>query len=1659
MALNLTNDYLAELELETAGREKPKPPPAPTYSSDYLAGEELASAGRETTPIGTQRVNKVLNLGQYPIPNTSSWISGADAAQYLGIPYDPNALYERPWAPGEAGIPLETLFNQLIRDQQNAQQTNVSMAERELETAGQQQVQPQFSPIPYSPASQAVAGNQPFDVTIPFGYNDVTLRSQSPMLQPPPSTPSVADLMRAGDVDLGADSSLARYMALAAPPSQGMGINPIVGGIPQGSGVIPGLKQTGSGLLNAFDAARENVGLPYLGSTMNIYDQARKNPLALANLLPSSNAANLLMNYGESKQRGEEIRESAYNASPGFGVGVDILTDPLTYIAPGALGKIGTRFPALKPATGLIEGVGPRGALPLAIGAAGGTELASRFDVPYIPEPLEQLLGGLGGGMAGLAAGGRGALRAPISSAVDEPQFPRYELPEQTRANLASAQTKLLDAARAEAALRRSGTVTSEIMAGRSRQAQAYEEALRKGIAEGLPPQEAAAAARRALAVGPLRETITPPVKLEPEELDALLTDLNQQQIYGNLLPFEHNARSIAIQKLINGEGLQPREVKRIREMFGDEIADAVKDRPLSPNQILNKKWRDLTKGTSPSPEMVEATAKLGNASIAERQIAAQHITRMQERVQKQEVTARLAAEKKMAKQLEAEAKAEAQLPIRQMEAGQADLWKARAAADFGPQEVGALPPQLNPRSEKARQAVLEAAARQRNAEVARAQREILDDISSSKTAEEAATKAAKAIEKENMVPVRQMRGETTTRTDNLGRTIKVKRNWRLRKKWRLIANDEAEREKFLKQPILDPVEQKIAARELRRVDQAFARKIEAVMRADEKTHPTYDRVVSQVQKTIDAIKDVDLRDAANATLRSWMRDTDRVLAQVGDDAPAIFRNISSAITGDVADSYLATALHRVGYLDQALRAQGLDEKIARKIAQGMVQYEVRRKYGRNLPAAIEAMIDSTKPEMGGAIEGAANITRELKNLQFGIGDMAVFGQQVLHGLRTGGPQFIVGLVNRMLLAAHIHALDVAYVDRVLPRKIAYQLDGVAQGTRTGITDIEFGRSILSRIPKIGEPMDRPLMKMAEKLTDFQFGTVLTGVRNLIYEGNMALAKVSGADVTDPAVRARAAAFANAATSAGTLAQRSGRASFEEAAALSPSMRRAQVQQLLRVAQGFMDVRNLKDPVKRTNAVLAATTVASWGAATLLLGKVIHDYYGADGTDFEMDPSKPGFGILTLPNGTSLSIFPQEQVLKAVARSFRILAEGEYSDLDNEWIKLGLSTQSPVVAAFTRSIGYGYEPGKGWALGDYGEGASVGQKVLNALPLPPIAGESIREGIGPELVPEFLGVPTFQGSPSQELARQYKAETGRDYWDDVQGDRESKKRVDDWINQDEARKQLSDESLRDAAEGGSEGAAKMIESEQARAARTAQQEADNTALLAGELKPDRWRENRSLRQAMSRAEQDAIFNSIESKEEQDAVAEYFDVLNAAVAPNGIDIDWEQVDRWHAQQSFRDRLAIERYTGNGGTDLEKEHLKAVDRIRSTGYWEVRDQVAAEFIKMPEFASILPPGVDTASEFEAEIRRQIRAELSGAGYAPNSAEGLQLEEQIRDKVLKQYDEVNTNILKKLRTTQPELLRDLIEWGYYPGSKESLRILLENPEQAPTLTIPGP
>ncbi len=485
-------------------------------------------------------------------------------------------------------------------------------------------------------------------------------------------------------------------------------------------------------------------------------------------------------------------------------------------------------------------------------------------------------------------------------------------------------------------------------------------------------------------------------------------------------------------------------------------------------------------------------------------------------------------------------------------------------------------------------------------------------------------------------------------------------------------------------------------------------------------------------------------------TIREWVRGNEILLEGLSSEMGSLFATTRAVITGDIADSFLTLLSHRRAGLSYVLsRLLPGEENLGaiRKITDALMEAELRRRYGVDVPDKVRELLAVTKGASYDQNAGAIQVlVQRAKNTAFGF-DIGVFGIQGLTAVRTGNIPMVAGMINRMLALLHLPHVTVAYGDVILPRWTKYALDGVHQGIGPSAVRAQEG-TLLQYLGPLGKAIDKPLMAIADKLNHLQFGYALTALRNLTYEGNLVLAHLARDDIANVAVRAQLADNANAIGSFAHTALRAGRAGAEKGLLISAPMTRAMVNRVLQVSKVF------RPGVTKAERLMGASMIASYGMTTLAVGKLIHDRVGVG--DFVFDPSKPGFGLLNLASGRTVNLFPQATLEKAILRSFRELAKMEDADvgsLAQVWARLGLGRSSIVGQAAASVFDTGWDPRFGFRFGELG----IEGKILSLVPMPPIIESLVIEGPDPfAQAAEITGVSEFQTSPFVQLEERFK---------------------------------------------------------------------------------------------------------------------------------------------------------------------------------------------------------------------------------------------------------------------------------------------------------------
>lgn len=505
--------------------------------------------------------------------------------------------------------------------------------------------------------------------------------------------------------------------------------------------------------------------------------------------------------------------------------------------------------------------------------------------------------------------------------------------------------------------------------------------------------------------------------------------------------------------------------------------------------------------------------------------------------------------------------------------------------------------------------------------------------------------------------------------------------------------------------------------------------------------------------------------DDVQEAIRIWLEANRVRLDAIGPEWNQTFTNIRASLSGNVADSFVTALLHRKSNLQQALRRTGIveNDELVKSLVDDLFEMELRKRFGFDVPPRVRNMLAEARSTEGLADLGSFELAAQrVKNTIFGFADIGVFGVQVQASLVRNGVAGIVGMVNRILAASHIHDFRPLYTSTVGNRQVQYAVDGLGQGVGPSAVRSELG-TILQYLGPVGRTIDRPVTAISAWLNQMQFGNILQWVRDSTHEGNLMILHLTGNDIADPAVRRASAESANMASSWAHQALRRSRGAAETTVLTSPMMTRAQFAHV----RQLMNALNPASGANRAERTLAAVSIASTAIYSLVIGKGIHDLVGKG--DFTFDPREPGFGFLTLANGTVINMFPQTSFVDAIARSFGALVEQDAKGVWEAWARFGLGRTSFLSSNVLSAAGVGFEPGSGFRFGDLSPDA----RLLNLAPLPPIIQQAVTEGVDlDQLILEGIGVSAFDESSFGMERRTFNDEhSGLDFDDASRADR------------------------------------------------------------------------------------------------------------------------------------------------------------------------------------------------------------------------------------------------------------------------------------------------
>lgn len=779
------------------------------------------------------------------------------------------------------------------------------------------------------------------------------------------------------------------------------------------------------------------------------------------------------------------------------------------------------------------------------------------------------------------------------------------------------------------------------------------------------------------------------------------------------------------------------------------------------------------------------------------------------------------------------------------------------------------------------------------------------------------------------------------------------------------------------------------------------------------------------------------MKPQVEAALEYWLDGNRDILDNMGPE----MNQLTAAITGNVADSHLAALYSRRNTLATQLRSVWGDvadneaalgrDAIISKVSDALLQRELKLRYGDKIPDRITELMKTTAPlPYEESLGGLQTAVQRAKNSMFGVTDVSAFGIQGLSAINRGGVPMLAGLINKMLATLHMPNVATMYSESALPKQIQYGLDGVSQGATSSPLAKKKGQkeigSMLSYLGPPGRFLDKGYMAAADKLSDFQFGTIVGTLRNLAYEGDLVLAHIAGQDITNGAVRRQAAANANMIGSWAESAVRKSRAQGESVIFTSAPMTRARFNHVTQMAK------LITPKASPTERILAASTIASTVGFTLLMGKLVNDRIGVG--EFEFDPSKPSFGQIVLKNGTVIDVVPQDAVTRAYAKSVRAIMEADPEMLTKAWTNVFIGSGSPVTRFGMQAAGVGYEPGRGYRYGDVARKGPL--NVLNLAPIPPGALSLIHQGFEPfNAALDTVGITNFQESALSEAGRLYKDQYGGEF-----SDATSAQKKEFYGANPKVAERLDAETLKQAQNGDRQAQARAVGIE---TRKLLSDLAGSTTSLAD------YREKRRdimlKQQGKLAAYQDVIDDWKGSRNEiEQLTAGYFDLFDQAKGPGGL-LDPEKFDRLEAAYiaQLGDKWSAVQANMGALDPRDNPMEQRLDRTRTaldqTGFFDIKDSTWAEMQgRMRGKVKAEAAQFDDFYSYRDELAAQLVERLVQRGLSPEIAQ-RRAEIMVNSHVaVNAYEKMVQRKRAEWAKANPELARDAIAAGYLSASK---------------------
>ena len=718
---------------------------------------------------------------------------------------------------------------------------------------------------------------------------------------------------------------------------------------------------------------------------------------------------------------------------------------------------------------------------------------------------------------------------------------------------------------------------------------------------------------------------------------------------------------------------------------------------------------------------------------------------------------------------------------------------------------------------------------------------------------------------------------------------------------------------------------------------------------------------------------------------------------------------------------------------DRAFRKIVLDHygtKIKPKAAAGLVRFNNPVFSGWWGPPDVRWMIDAIYEPGPQWTRTLSPIGGPIKNSVFGP-DISVAGYNVLQAMAVGAPLGIAGAFNRML---RMMGTGVDYWGaRGLTRRLAFTVDGLpAAGVESAYSP---GRGTwLKWVPGISRA-DPAIGKALDKWQHVQFGIVMASIRDLVAEGGLLLAKATGQNIDDIAVRRPIMDAAAAITGSGRGALRAGRREIEAEIFASSRITRSL---FAMVGTAANLARPGASPMQR---IMAASVIGNFAITLSAVGWAINKYFG-DGLPYNPLPFEWEDGKVkrnrdwatTVIKGRRYSLVPQKALMVLMWKSMEAIMELDPDALARSNAQFGFSRLHPVLQPVGLAFGFGYVPHSGFWTGGISSKDRVKLMVQGSV-FPIIAQVALQ---GEEqgfrgFTEEIFGLNSYELSVSDKID-QFLGSVGPTLSEEDQ-EALALDVIPKSVRQMPEYQALENERLQD-----------MLNNPRTRDYAVAKQTRDENIAAAGEKfagDKDGWAYRSTIHD-----ERFKFIIRIEDMEFENKglISEY---REAAYGPDSMDeagnLDYDLVDAniaaWEDQATPEEYRAVREFERSVNDPWEAEFRLARQRKRDSGYDDIPED-AWESVA-PMLLGATAEGYKNLRDYKEYLRQQILPTIPS-----NLEPGLRvamLEVTVdADPVVKAVSAAETNLRRLMLDSNPWLLDLILQFGWKSPGKHDIGVL---------------